>query len=333
MAILARSERNRAWHFSEEQIGLSTVYVGAPYFRTGEISIYWPNRKLHKLLTHDLDVVILGGWESPAYLYALWIAKKRGVKTVGHYGSTYKSHRFSSGLAASYRSWYFRQLDAIVSYGSEATRTLVSMQVDPDRIVTGFNSVDHEYFHKAVNTIRIEQKDQAQVGHNFLYVGQLLKRKNIDNVIRAFSSMRDDSDTLRIVGSGPEEQYLRDLILEIGLTNEIVMTGPKAGEALMGEYARSNTLILASTNEVWGLVVNEALSSGLHVVVSENCGAAADVKWMEGVYGCETSLDSIARSMKSSANEWQGPIAKPAILQVNINRLDNDFFVAIKQIF
>jgi len=332
MGLLARSERNRAWDFSEEQIGLTTVFADAPALRSGELSIYWPNRKLHKLLMQDLDAVILGGWESPAYLYSLWISKRRGIKTISHYGSTKKSHRYNSGLRAKVRSRFYRSLDAHVTYGTDATKSLIAMQVQAERIVTGFNSVDHNYFHDGVKAIRTSHVNQVTDGHAFLYVGQLLQRKNIDNIIRAFSSMRTGCDSLRIVGSGPEEKNLQDLIIELGLVNQITMTGPKADEALLEEYARANTLVLVSNNEVWGLVVNEALASGLHVVVSENCGVAADAVVMEGVHVCDNSLASISTHMRDSADEWKGHLLQPSILSFNPNRTALNFFDAIKKV-
>jgi len=314
VALLSRAEPNRSWDFSEEEIGIPTVFLGSPVYRSRELSTYWPNRKLHRLLMQDLNAVILGGWESPAYVYSLLIAKIRGLKTISHYGSTNKTHRYTSGLVGRLRAWFYRRLDAHVTYGTEATKSLLSMDVKADKIVTGFNSVDHEYFHNEVNLIRAQNINQVPQGHCYLYVGQLLKRKNIDNVIRAFASMRGARDSLRIVGSGSEEQHLEDLIIELGLVDQITMTGPKAGGALLEEYAQANTLVLASTNEVWGLVVNEALASGLHVVVSENCGVAADVKDMQGVYFCGTSVLEIEKAMSASRDSSYSVIESPAIL-------------------
>jgi glycosyltransferase involved in cell wall biosynthesis len=315
MSLLSRSEPNRAWDYSEEQIGLPTLFLGAPAFRLGESSFYWPNRKLHKLLMEDFDAVILGGWESPAYLYALCFAKIRGLKTISHYGSTNKTHRYKSGLVGRFRAWFYRNLDAHVTYGTAATKSLLSMDVKADRVVTGFNSVDHEYFHDAVNLIRANDLNYVRKGHVFLYVGQLLKRKNIDSVIRAFASMCDVYDSLRIVGSGPERQHLENLITELDLAGAVTLTGPKEGEALLEEYSLANTLVLASTNEVWGLVVNEALASGLHVVVSENCGVAADVKAMEEVYLCDTSVLGIESALIRSRLAGTCLVESPSILQ------------------
>jgi glycosyltransferase involved in cell wall biosynthesis len=72
--------------------------------------------------------------------------------------------------------------------------------------------------------------------------------------------------------------------------------------------------VLPSRREVYGLVVNEALASGLHVVVSTQAGVHLDVADMEGVYPTDPEPRALAHAMRKSATNWRGPIAQPAIL-------------------
>jgi glycosyltransferase involved in cell wall biosynthesis len=58
-----------------------------------------------------------------------------------------------------------------------------------------------------------------------------------------------------------------------------------SGDALYDEYARATCLVLSSVSEPWGLVVNDALSYGCSVVVSDNCGCAPELV-LEGRTGC-----------------------------------------------
>jgi glycosyltransferase involved in cell wall biosynthesis len=62
------------------------------------------------------------------------------------------------------------------------------------------------------------------------------------------------------------------------------MPGFKQYEELPEYYANAGAFIHASTTEQWGLVVNEAMASGLPVLVSNRCGCAADLV-KEGVNG------------------------------------------------
>ena len=59
--------------------------------------------------------------------------------------------------------------------------------------------------------------------------------------------------------------------------NNIKFLGPVFGEDLIHEYKNSNVLVLASKSEQWGLVINEAMSSGLPVITSKHVGANFDL--------------------------------------------------------
>ena len=314
MALLSNTEQNRWWNFTAEDIGIRAEFLEAPALRYGEKSIYLPSLRLRRLLNQDFDAVILGGWESPAYAYALFKARRRGIKTIGHYGSTMKSHGHSAGILAKIRSWYYRSLDWHVSYGTAATETLINMGVAKERIETGFNSVDHGYFFDSTKQLR-ENGDSA-LGHKFIYVGQLLERKNLDELLKAFAEIRHEADSLRIVGSGPIEASLKAQATKLGLGDSVVFTGPKTGDALLQEYADANTLVLPSSNEVWGLVINEALASGLHVVVSDQCGASDDVAKMVGVFISDCTASGISKELDASRTSWTGPIAQPEIASI-----------------
>ncbi len=313
VGLLSNTEQNRWWNFTKEDIGIDAQFLDVRAIRYHERSIYLPSRSLRKLLNREWDVIILGGWESPAYLYALMVAKLKGIRTVSHYGSTSKSHLHSKGIVDLVRSKFYRAIDAHASYGTSATVSLVSMGVNPKRIFTGFNSVDHALFNAEAK--RLREKSNPDGGHNFLYVGQLLERKNISNLVLAFDRMCTPEDSLRIVGSGPYEAELSKLIKELDCSSQITITGPKLGDELFQEYAQANTLVLPSTNEVWGLVVNEALASEIHVVVSRNCGVADDVSKMAGVFVCDPTVEDLATSMSQSKQHWSGSISGPEILK------------------
>ena len=105
--------------------------------------------------------------------------------------------------------------------------------------------------------------------------------------------------------------------------------GHKNQEELAALYAASNTLILASANEVWGLVVNEALASGLHVVVSDKCGVAEFIIGMKGAYTCSTDPGSIEYAMRKSVEAWTGYIQEPEILLYTPEKFAEEMFTIL----
>ena len=89
---------------------------------------------------------------------------------------------------------------------------------------------------------------------------------------------------LVILGDGPLRADLCHLISDLSLQDFVLLPGFKQYPELPNYYAHAGAFVHASTTEQWGLVVNEAMASGLPVLVSNRCGCAADLV-QDGVNG------------------------------------------------
>jgi glycosyltransferase involved in cell wall biosynthesis len=233
------------------------------------------------------------------------------MRLIYGYRGTQDSHRFKNFFIRRIRSSILSQADFIVTAGAASTKAVKAMGIAAEKIITLFNPVDVTWFH----SFAIEHRSPATLGHRYIYVGQLIERKNIATILSSFAVIRNDGDTLTIAGDGPLAQELKNLAASLGIVASVIFAGHRNQEELAKLYATSNTFILASTNEVWGLVVNEALASGLHVVVSDKCGVAEFVKDMKGTYTCSTDQKSVQEAMRASSRDWNGYIQAPEILQ------------------
>ncbi len=270
-----------------------------------------PSIKGARKMIQGVDVLVLGGWEAPFYLWALFYAKKFRIPVIHIYASTTDSHRFNNVFIRKIRSAIFSKADFIVTVGASSTKAVEAMGITSEKIITLFNPVDVGWFHSFAR----DHRSPLSQGHRYIYVGQLIERKNVASVIQAFAAVKNEDDTLTIAGDGPLASELKRLSSSLGIEHLVHFVGHKNQEELAALYAVSNTFVLASTNEVWGLVVNEALASGLHVVVSNKCGAADFVKDMKGTYICATNQVAIQEAMKASSNSWNGYIQEPEILK------------------
>ena len=109
----------------------------------------------------------------------------------------------------------------------------------------------------------------------FGYIGRLVQCKQVDKIIEAFKLLLNagvDAE-LVIVGDGPEKPRLKEIAeaLPIGFTGRIF------GKEKIAKLHDMDALILYSSYESWGLVVNEALSAGIPVIVSNKVGSASDL--------------------------------------------------------
>ncbi len=116
----------------------------------------------------------------------------------------------------------------------------------------------------------------------FLYVGRLIEHKNIEALIQQFNDkFNDKAAVLRIVGSGVQSNYLENKYK----SNKVIFTGKLFGKDLINEFHNASCFVCPSFFEPWGLVVNEALSSGLPVIATKEVGACYDL-----IEGKETGL-------------------------------------------
>jgi len=285
-------------------------YLSLNSLRVQEYDLIPGFRGARKLL-QNIDITIIGGWESPMFIRTILLAKKRKIPVIQFYESFSESHRFKTGLVARIRRWVLLKPDKYIVISKGSKESLINIGVNSSKILTLYNPVDVSWFD------RFAQNHRTPVtpGHRYLYVGQLIERKNIASILRSFAAIKNDGDTLTIVGDGPLNENLKKLSFGLGIAKSVDFVGQKVQQDLAEFYAKSETLILASSSEVWGLVVNEALASGLHVIVSDVCGVAEFVRGMNGAYICSTDQKSLQYMMMKSSQQWTGYIEEPEILQ------------------
>lgn len=115
----------------------------------------------------------------------------------------------------------------------------------------------------------------------FLFVGRLVKLKNVDTLLKAFSFLDQTNNVLVVVGAGPEEESLKLLAKEKNVN--AIFTGRLEGNDLNAWYIAAKCFVLASRQEAFGAVSNEALLAGCYALISNKAGSSCLIE--EGVNG------------------------------------------------
>ncbi|UQY42860.1 glycosyltransferase [Mixta hanseatica] len=130
----------------------------------------------------------------------------------------------------------------------------------------------------------------------YLYVGRLAPEKNLSLLIDVFN---ETGEQLIIAGSGPDTDDLQKKA-----KNNITFLGYINNRELENIYRQCDAFILPSLAEPWGLVVEEALSLGLPVIISDRVGCKEDLVKENGIVFKATSKDSLKKALNKMKLEY-----------------------------
>lgn len=101
-----------------------------------------------------------------------------------------------------------------------------------------------------------------------LYVGRVGREKSIDYLLRAFRTLHheEEDSVLVIVGEGSEMGALKGLAKKLGINKAVIFTGKIDPKHIEKVYADADVFVFSSKSETQGLVIYEALASGVPVI-------------------------------------------------------------------
>jgi glycosyltransferase involved in cell wall biosynthesis len=153
--------------------------------------------------------------------------------------------------------------DHQVAVSESTKRDLERIRSDPPATVIP-NGIDFD---------RIRKVHRSAIESDIIFAGRLIKDKHVDLLVRSVRIVADTIPDIRclIVGDGPEYRHLRTLTNELGLDDSIAFTGfVDDYEGMIGLMHASKVFALPSTREGFGIVVLEAMASGIPVVTFDH---------------------------------------------------------------
>jgi len=240
------------------------------------------------------DAVAIPGWSDNAAIAGLRWCAETGTPAILMSESTADDDQ-----RVRWREWVKQRIVDLYSTalvgGQRHIDYLVELRMPRDRIFTGYDVVDNDYFARSAFEIRNSKfeirKDYGLPENYFLASARFIKKKNLPTLIRAYAEyrqMEEDGDKgqrttdnrpwdLVVVGDGPLKTDLCRLVSDLRLHAHVHLPGFKQYDELPVYYALAKAFVHASATEQWGLVVNEASASGLPVIVSNRCGCVPEL--------------------------------------------------------
>lgn len=226
-------------------------------------------------------VLVPGYYTLPALAAAIWarLHRKRSILMSETTREDYRRLWWKECLKRLIVRTLF---DCGIAGGKPHVRYLRELGFPQRRIARFYDVVDNRFYQRAADEAHRSPGLRLGLGlppEYFLYVGRLAPEKNITGLVEAFARYRSVAGkwSLVIVGDGPQRNQLERQCASLGVAGHVKFAGLKTASETTPYYAFAKCFILPSTREPWGLVVNEAMASGLPVLVSERCGCAEDL--------------------------------------------------------
>ncbi len=267
-----------ATHFSSSADTILTRHTGG--WKSKQAFAAWA--LFFQVLKEKYDFFLIYGYTQLPQLFLIAWALLRNIPFAIAGDANYYSDNTSGwkrSVKKHWLGWLARHAFAIVTVGTACRMFWEAYGALPERLFHVGFAVDNVFFSNAA----IQQKHNAVElkrawgweGHTVcIYVGRLIARKNIHLLIAALQRFGDAPVALLIVGSGEEREGLEALA---GQSPYIRFAGSATQAELPLFYALSDVLILPAHAEPWGLVVNEAMASGLAIISHQHCGATLDL--------------------------------------------------------
>lgn len=220
--------------------------------------------------------VIVAGFSAASVITSSWCSWNKVPFAIWS-GSIETEVRNNSWHRVFLRRQLIKRANSYIAYGSLAAQYLVNMGAKAGKVYIGINTVDTSFFSE--ETGKHKNSISSQHPFTFTYLGYLVPRKNVSQVIEAAALLAKERKDFRlqIIGDGESKNELEKLSSRLGLDEQIQFTGYKQKAELPLYLAQTNALLYQSDFDIWGLVLNEAMAAGLCCLATTHAGATFDL--------------------------------------------------------
>jgi glycosyltransferase involved in cell wall biosynthesis len=202
----------------------------------------------------------------------------------------------SEGFLQAYMPSFCEAVDLVVSPSSGMEKVLRKLDVE-SHIEIVPNGVELSRF--------IQAKPLSRTEYGFtdddillIYTGRLAPEKNLDFLIMSFAGVLQAVENVRLllVGDGPMREELQNLAMDLQIAEDVTFTGLIPYANLPGYLAMCDIFVISSISETFGLVIVEAMGSGLPVMGIHSPGVSDIIE--DGKTGFISTRDQPAFTAK-----------------------------------
>lgn len=276
-------------------------------------------------LKKSWDAIIIGGYSSPTAILAMLYLRLRRIPFYMEVdGGLIRQERKIKYLV---KRTLVRLAPMWLSTGRFTTEYLVHYGAEKEKVTNyPFSSL---YENNLLPEI-VSQEEKRELReelnipekHMVLAIGQFIHRKGFDVLLRSAVSL-DQSVGIYIVGGEATEEY-RKMKEELGLTN-VHFLGFQKKDVLAKFYRAADLFVLPTREDIWGLVINEAMAYGLPVITTNRCVAGLELV-EDGVNGYIVPVEdekALAEKMRAVLAADMEAMGKASLEKIQPYTLEN----------
>lgn len=236
-----------------------------------------------KVKNENFDLVISFGWSTLSNLFVLFAARMFNVPFALRGEAPFMYEASKKGLKKKLRACFlgsmFKKASALFYIGTQNKKFYQqSFDLPDNKLFFTPYSINNNYFIQKANEYDIEkEKKKLGIGNEVVIVfsGKLIERKKPKILLQALKQLDRDKYKLLFVGSGVQEEALKDIAEKDNLNVDFLGFINQA--EIPKYYTLADIFILPSMHETWGLVVNEAMCCKTAIITSNLVGSSYDL--------------------------------------------------------
>lgn len=228
------------------------------------------------LRDESFDIIVIGGYSTPTGMLAInWLRRHKKNFILSADGGFIKEE---SKLKYKIKKYFIGAAKAWLSTGNSTREYLEYYGANKKEIYDyPFSSITQDDIIDInnINKQKLRKKMNIKEEKIILSIGQMIYRKGFDILIKAMKEMNQERVGLYIIGGKPSEEY-KVLVKRLKLKN-VYFVEFKQKEELNEYYKMADVFALATREDIWGLVINEAMALGLPIVTTDKCIAGKEL--------------------------------------------------------
>lgn len=225
----------------------------------------------------EYDLIVIGGYSTPTGMLAIEYLKLKKIPFVLNCdGGFIKKDSFIKRVI---KKHFIKSANYWLSTGKIANKYLIHYGAKKENIfIYPFTSLKKENIIDDLFAKKEKELIKKELGIKnnkiLLSIGQFIHRKGLDILIKATKHLENECDVY-IIGGTPTTEY-NEIIKKNNIKN-VFFEDFKTKEELEKYYKVADIFILPTREDIWGLVINEAMSYGIPIITTNKCASGLEL--------------------------------------------------------